>query len=53
MGEWALGSNGWGEGYGGAYTMQAALIAEFVFTFLFLMVIFGQQQKLLRHKWLD
>jgi aquaporin Z len=41
MGEWALGSNGWGEGYLGEYSMQAALIAEFVFTFLFLMVIFG------------
>lgn len=41
MGEWALGSNGWGEGYLGGYTMQAAFIAEFVFTFLFLMVIYG------------
>lgn len=41
MGEWALGSNGWGPGYLGEYSMQAALIAEFVFTFLFLMVIFG------------
>jgi len=41
MGEWSLGSNGWGDGYGGAYSMQAALIAEFVFTFLFLMVIYG------------
>jgi aquaporin Z len=45
MGDWALGSNGWGEGYGGAYSMQAALIAEFVFTFLFLMVIFGTTAK--------
>lgn len=41
MPEWGLGSNGWGEGYLGNYSMQAALIAEFVFTFLFLMVIFG------------
>lgn len=41
MGEWALGSNGWGEGYLGNYSMQAAFIAEFVFTFLFLMVIYG------------
>ena len=41
MGEWALGSNGWGSGYPGEYSMQSALIAEFVFTFLFLMVIFG------------
>ncbi len=45
MGEWALGSNGWGPGYGGAYDMQAAFIAEFVFTFLFLMVIFGTTAK--------
>lgn len=41
MGEWALGSNGWGSGYLGEYNMQAAFIAEFVFTFLFLMVIYG------------
>ena len=45
MGEWALGSNGWGPGYGGAYDMKSALIAEFVFTFLFLMVIFGTTAK--------
>jgi len=45
MGEWALGSNGWGEGYGGGYDMTAALTAEFVFTFLFLMVIFGTTAK--------
>ncbi|MFK5983352.1 MAG: aquaporin Z [Flavobacteriaceae bacterium] len=45
MGEWALGANGWGEGYGGAYDMKAAFIAEFVFTFLFLMVIFGTTAK--------
>ena len=45
MGEWALGSNGWGEGYGGAYDMKSAFIAEFVFTFLFLMVIFGTTAK--------
>ena len=45
MGEWALGSNGWGAGYGGAYDMTAALTAEFVFTFLFLMVIFGTTAK--------
>lgn len=45
MPEWGLGSNGWGEGYLGAYDMQAALIAEFVFTFLFLMVIFGTTAK--------
>ena len=45
MGEWALGSNGWGEGYGGAYDMKTAFIAEAVFTFLFLMVIFGTTAK--------
>ncbi len=45
MGEWALGSNGWGVGYGGGYDLQAAFIAEFVFTFLFLMVIFGTTAK--------
>lgn len=45
MGEWALGSNGWGAGYGGEYHLHSALIAEFVFTFLFLMVIFGTTAK--------
>lgn len=45
MREWALGSNGWGEGYLGEYSMQSALIAEFAFTFLFLMVIFGTTAK--------
>ena len=43
--EWGLGSNGWGEGYLGNYSMQAAFIAELVFTFLFLMVIFGTTAK--------
>jgi aquaporin Z len=33
MPEWGLGINGWGEGYLGNYSMQAALISEFVFTF--------------------
>ncbi len=41
MPEWGLGANGWGPGYLGEYNMTSALIAEFVFTFLFLMVIFG------------
>lgn len=41
MPEWGLGANGWGVGYLGEYDMTSALIAEFVFTFLFLMVIFG------------
>ncbi|OSZ78754.1 aquaporin Z [Chitinophagaceae bacterium IBVUCB1] len=45
MGEWALGSNGWGEGYLGAYNMQSAFIAEAVFTFLFLFVIFATTSK--------
>lgn len=43
--EWGLGSNGWGEGYLGNYSMQSAFIAELVFTFLFLMVIFGTTAK--------
>ena len=42
---WGLGSNGWGEGYLGNYSMQSAFIAEFIFTFLFLMVIFGTTAK--------
>lgn len=41
MKEWALGSNGWGTGYLDAYNMTAAFVAEFVFTFIFLMVILG------------
>jgi len=45
MVEWGLGSNGWGEGYLGNYSMQSAFIAELVFTFLFLMVIFGTTAK--------
>jgi aquaporin Z len=45
MPEWGLGSNGWGPGYLGEYSMQSALIAEFVFTFLFLIVIFGTTAK--------
>lgn len=41
MKEWALGSNGWGEGYLDAYNITAAFVAEVVFTFIFLLVIFG------------
>jgi len=41
MGPWALGSNGWGTGYLDEYNTIAALVAEFVFTFIFLMVILG------------
>lgn len=39
--EWALGANGWGAGYGGGYAMLSAFLAEAVFTFLFLLVIFA------------
>lgn len=45
MGEWALGSNGWGEGYLGGYNMQSAFIAEALLTFLFLFVIFATTSK--------
>ncbi len=41
MKEWALGANGWGEGYLDAYNLTAAFVAEVVFTFIFLLVIFG------------
>lgn len=41
MGEWALGSNGWGEGYLKEYNLTAAFLAEFIFTFIFLLVILG------------
>lgn len=45
MGEGALGSNGWGADYLGKYSMQSAFIAEAVFTFLFLIVIYGTTAK--------
>lgn len=45
MGEWALGSNGWGTGYLGAYNTTAAFITEAVMTFLFLFVIFAVTSK--------
>lgn len=41
LGEWGLGSNGWGEGYLGAYGLSSAFVAEVVFTFIFLLAIFG------------
>ena len=41
MNEWALGSNGWGEGYLGAYSTVSAFIIETVMTFLFIFVILG------------
>lgn len=45
MAEWALGSNGWGEGYLGEYNMTSAFVAEAVLTFLFLFVIFATTSK--------
>jgi aquaporin Z len=45
MGEWALGSNGWGEGYLAGYNMTSAFVAEAVLTFLFLFVIFATTSK--------
>ena len=41
MGEYALGSNGWGPGYLGGYSTESAFVAETVLTFLFLFVIFA------------
>lgn len=41
LGEYAFGSNGFGAGYLGEYNMVAAIVAEFVFTFIFLLVILG------------
>ncbi|MEP6612535.1 MAG: aquaporin Z [Mucilaginibacter sp.] len=45
LGEYALGANGWGESYLGKYSTQSAFIAEAVFTFLFLIVIYGTTAK--------
>jgi len=45
MGEYALGANGWGTNYLGHYSTQSAFIGEAVFTFLFLLVIFGTTAK--------
>ncbi len=44
MGEYALGSNGWGASYLGGYSMTAALVFEIVATFLFVVVILGATQ---------
>ncbi len=41
VGEWGLGSNGWGPGYLGGYNTTSAFLAETVLTFLFLFVIFA------------
>jgi len=46
MGEWALGSNGWGPGYLGNYSTVSAFLTEAVLTFLFLFVIFGVTSRL-------
>ena len=46
MGEWALGSNGWGPGYLGGYSTTAAFIVEALLTFIFLFVIFATTSKL-------
>ena len=45
MSEWALGANGWGPGYLGAYNTTSAFVAEVVLTFLFLMVIYKTTAK--------
>ncbi len=46
MGEWALGSNGWGPGYLAGYNTTSAFLTEAVLTFLFLFVIFATTSKL-------
>ena len=45
MGEWALGSNGWGEGYLGNYSTLSAFVVEMVMTFLFIFVILATTSK--------
>ncbi len=45
LGDWALGSNGWGEGYLGNYSTTAAFITEVIMTCLFLIVILGTTSK--------
>ena len=44
VGPYGLGSNGFGEGYLGGYSMTAALVFEIVATFLFVTVILGATQ---------
>ena len=46
MGEWALGSNGWGPGYLGNYSTASAFLTEAILTFLFLFVIFATTSRL-------
>ena len=45
LGEYALGSNGWGAGYLGLYGTTTAFVTEAVMTFLFLFVIFATTSK--------
>ncbi|MEI6898555.1 MAG: aquaporin Z [Bacteroidota bacterium] len=45
MGEWGLGSNGWGEGYLGGYNTLSAFVIEAVMTFLFIFVILATTSK--------
>jgi aquaporin Z len=45
LSDWALGSNGWGEGYLGNYSTVGAFVAEVVMTCLFLLVILGTTSK--------
>jgi aquaporin Z len=40
MGEYALGANGWGEGYLGGFDTTSVFVTETVMSFLFLFVIF-------------
>lgn len=43
--EWALGSNGWGEGYLGGYNTMSAFVTEVVMTFLFIFIILATTSK--------
>lgn len=45
MKEWALGANGWGEGYQNGYNVTSAFLTEMTLTFLFLFAIFGAISK--------
>lgn len=45
LGDYGLGSNGWGEGYLGNYSTTAAFITELVMTCIFLLVIFATTSK--------
>jgi aquaporin Z len=45
MQEWALGSNGWGEGYLSGFNVVSAFAIETVMTFLFLFVILATTSK--------